>query len=119
MSSVSHNPLSFDSRGESINVTLEWSVPLPLDATFSTLFYKFSTTDGDINFAINFIDQSGNSTPVLPMTRYPSDETEITGKCEFNSAGIAVLIWDNSHAWYGSKILKYLAHVRKVFITAL
>ena len=93
---------------------LEWSVPLPLDANFSTLFYEFSTKDGDINFAVNFIDHRGNARSILAMQRYPSDVQTICGSYEFDTPGIVVLVWDNSHAWFGTKLLSYSVHIQKV-----
>lgn len=114
MISKSPGPSSFDSRGDRIEVPLEWSVPLPLDATYSTLYYEFNTEGGDISFAINFIDHAGNARSVLPMTRYASDLEKVAGSCDFDHAGIVVLVWDNAHGWYGSKILNYYVHIRKV-----
>jgi hypothetical protein len=76
----------------------------------STVKYKFSTTNGDINFGLQFITSAalGNLTEIIrePM-REPSDVEPIKGSYKADYDGVFIFIFDNTFSWFTDKLLSY------------
>ncbi|KAG9140192.1 hypothetical protein Leryth_021754 [Lithospermum erythrorhizon] len=84
-----------------------FEVGLIVESINSFIAWDFSVVQGrlsmDIGFSVEFIDPSGRKTQILPYMRYESDQ----GNFNTLQAGNYKLIWDNSHATFFRKVLRY------------
>lgn len=79
-------------------------VQLTVDSVNSYIAWDFKLTSGkDVGFCLELINQSGESSPIIPYQRYES--------CQGNFctpiSGIYKLVWDNSYSTFYKKSLRY------------
>ncbi|CAI9097138.1 OLC1v1033484C1 [Oldenlandia corymbosa var. corymbosa] len=85
-----------------------FEVALTVDSVNSYIAWDFSLVQGrmnmqDIGFSIEYTDESGQKTMILPYRRYESDQ----GNFCTMMAGNYRLIWDNTYSAFFKKVLRY------------
>lgn len=73
----------------------------------SIVKFSFTTTNGDINFALHFVTPQNYVEVVRDSTREPSDIEPIKGSYKADYDGVFVFIFDNSYSWFTDKFVSY------------
>jgi hypothetical protein len=98
-------PITWQTRDFLVQFSHEVKVPA---LAGSTLKYTFSTTNGDINFGLQFaIPQSHHIEVIRENMREPSNVEAIKGSYKADYDGVFIFIFDNSFSWFTDKLLTY------------
>lgn len=73
----------------------------------SIVKFSFTTTNGDISFALHFVTPQGYVEVVRDSTREPSDIEAIKGSYKADYDGVFIFIFDNSFSWFADKFISY------------
>jgi len=101
-------------NGSDVLVQTTMELPIPMRKG-SVVDLQFTTTNGDISFAMHFRPNAGKETGVLSSelvlimesTRVPSDTLTYSKTFKASTDGGLLLQFDNSYSWFTTKSLNY------------
>lgn len=67
--------------------------------------WEFTSTGGDVGFSVEFHEKEGHRTQLIPLSRQSKHE----GRFVTSSEGQCKLLFDNSHSYFYSKQVRYMA----------
>ena len=97
-------PIHWKTRDYQVQFHHEVKVPA---TPGSIVKFSFSTSNGDISFALHFVTPTNYTEVVREATREPSDIEAIKGSYKADYEGVFVFIFDNSYSWFTDKFLSY------------
>lgn len=85
----------------------------------SIVKFSFSTTNGDVSFALHFVTPQGYVEVVRDSTREPSDIEAIKGSYKADYDGMFIFIFDNSYSWFTDKFISYDIYLFQVSLAVV
>ena len=101
---ASNEPLIWKCEGMSVQHRFELPIP---SLAGSVCKYSFSTTIGDISFAVEYRCKGRPDEKIFENSRVPSDQEPIAGTFKSVREGTLIFIFDNTFSWYNPKVLTY------------
>jgi len=101
-------PIVWHAKDFPVQIRHEVKVPA---VAGSTVKFIFSTTNGDINFSLQYITNTNLVEVIREPIREPSHIEQIKGSYKADYDGIFIFVFDNSYSWFTDKPLTYDIHL--------